>query len=499
VLRAPRAAPAGTGSAATPAPDVTPAAPTHAAPPTARAWAETARTVGVTTTAVAATTATATALAEPAATGSAAAATAVQGQAVAAVGTALSTPEADRPPVPRPTRPQPRRRPWTVRGLHVLQLVVWEVAVAAVLAVHRQPPSVLVPVAAVAVLAVALTAVRLRGRWLYSWVVLWVRYRTRQRSAPLVADGDASSTAVAEALLGSLSRGAHLDEFVVDEQIAGLVVHAGGVSALIETSPGGDDPTAEAIRTLPPLTALLPPADAGEPSVSVQLLVQTVPAPAWVGDDSPAAVSYRQLTGGTVPARRRCWVALQVLRSPDDGGLDELRAALANSVRRVRRQLHRADLRTQLLGPDDLVAALLGVAGLEAGPDGSPVPGAGDLAAERTEEAWTTWRAGELVHSTFRLLDWPLLDQPAGQQLVDRLGTTTTVSTTIAVAARRVGAEDVELATSLRVVLPVPDALPGVTAQLAATAADCGARVQRLDGRQVHGMAAAMPFGGFLR
>ncbi|KQS73746.1 type VII secretion protein EccE [Modestobacter sp. Leaf380] len=440
-------------------------------------------------------------VAEEAAAPQAEAAAAPQGAAVAALDNAVAAPDGDVPTRPRPTRPVRRRRPWTVGGLHVLQLVVWEAAVAAVLTVHRQSPAVLVPVAVVATLAVLLTAVRVRGRWLHQWLGLWLRFRARRRSVALGGPGDTTAD-VARTVLDSLARGSSLGLLRVGDDEVGTIVHTTGLSVLVETSPEGGDPTAEATRTLPPLTALLPPVeddDATVPALAVQLLVQTVPAPAWAGADDPAALSYRQLTGGTVPARRRCWVALQVVRRPDDDGTADLEAPLVNGLRRLRRQLERAGLRTQVLGPDDLAAALIGVAGLEAGPQGLPRGGDAALTGARVTETWTGWSAGTVVHTTFRLLDWPSLESPAGQELVDRLGTSTAVSTTVSLAARRVSADQVELATSLRVVLPGSAALDDVTARLQAEATSCGARVERLDGRQAAGMAAAVAFGGFLR
>ena len=478
-------------------------APRAAAPPMpygasrAHGWASSARSVQVTAAAAPS------AVADQQVAGGAVAAPAIQGEAIGALDTALAAPEVPEPDRPRPTRPLRRRRPWTVGGVHVLQLVLWEAAVAAVLAVHRQPLAVLVPVAVVAGLAVLLTAVRRRGRWLHQWLGLWLRYRVRRRSVPLGAPGD-GSIEVATTVLDALSRGSHLGRVLVDDTEVGTIVHTTGLSVLVETSPEGGDPTAEATRTLPPLTSLLPPAEDGGPAMAVQLLVQTVPAPAWVGAGDPAALSYRQLTGGTAPARRRCWVALQVLRSPDDDGTAGLEPPLVNGLRRLRRQLSRAGLRTQLLGPDDLAGALIGVAGLEAGPGGRPRGADQALAGAAVTETWTTWAAGSARHTAFRLLDWPSLDSPAGQELIDRLGTSAAVPTTVSVAARRVSADQVELATSLRVVLPgvggsEAAALDDVTARITGLATECGARVERLDGRQAAGMAAAVAFGGFLR
>lgn len=503
-LRAPRAAqPASAPQPATlpPMPYRGQAGPT-AAPTAAPAWSAVPA-------ATATSTATSTAAAAPAAealgaTDAAALADGrTQGDAVPAVDSAL--PGTQHPERTRPGRPRPRRRAWMLGPFHLLQVVVWQAAVAVVLAVHREPLPVLVPVAAVAAVAVVLTAVRVRGRWLYSWAALVARFRVRRRRTPLAAQGPGTVVtvaAVADALLGAVSPEARVEPVVLDDQDAGLVVHRDGVAVVLATVATTDDATTDPARTLPPLTALLPPDESGDLPVVVQLLVQTVPAPGWTGDTDPAAVSYRQLTGGRVPARRRSWVVVQVSRLPDDDRTADLVTTLANAVRRVRRQLGRASLRTHLLGVDDLRAALVGVAGLDAGPDGAVRPQAADgRGAEaprsvETVETWGSWRAGGVEHVTYRLLDWPSLEAVPGQDLVDRLGTVSGLQTTVSVAARRTG-ELVELSCSLRVRLPGGPADP--TAALVDTAAEAGARLERLDGRHRAGMAAALPLGGFLR
>ncbi|WP_191328561.1 type VII secretion protein EccE, partial [Klenkia taihuensis] len=418
-----------------------------------------------------------------------------QGAAVPALDSALP---GSRPPERvRPGRPAPRRRPWTLGPFHLLQVVVWEAAAAVVLAVHRQPPAVLVPVAVLAGAAVLVTAVRVRGRWLHSWVALAARFRARRRRTPLTAGG-AGPAPVVDALLDAVSPEARVQAVRFDDADAGLVVHRDGVAVVLSLAPTTEDPTTEPVRTLPPLTALLPPDESGDLPVAVQLLVQTVPAPGWTGDTDPAAVSYRELTGGQVPARRRSWVVLQVARLPEDDRVDDLVTTVANAVRRVRRQLERASLRSHLLGPDDLRAALLGVAGLDAGPDGVVRAVSGAAEPPEAVETWRSWRAGGVEHVTYRLVDWPSLDAAAGQDLVDRLGTAAGLQTTVSVAARRSG-DRVELATALRVRVPAGTGADELAAVLSRTAADAGARVEPLHGRHRFGMAAALPLGGFLR
>jgi len=72
-----------------------------------------------------------------------------------------------------------------------------------------------------------------------------------------------------------------------------------------------------------------------------------------------------------------------------------------------------------------------------------------------------------------------------------------TLATTVAVAVRRNGT-DLELETGVRMTLPDRAAVKRATLQIDEIAHLAGARVRRLDGEQVFGLAASLPFGGFL-
>ena len=392
----------------------------------------------------------------------------------------------DRPPAPVPTRPRVPRRPWTLGGLHLVQVLVWELALVAVLAVHREPLPVLVPVATVAVLALLLTTVRLSGRW--AWQVLAARLRFRGRRRRTDPPG-ADPVAAADAVLGAVTRGGWIDVVRVDGVDAAVFDHAGGASVVVEASPATTHPFDDRVPVLPALGSLLPAPEDGGPQVTVQLLVQTVPAPGVLGPEDPAAVSYRELTGGSVPARRRSWIALQVQRPPVDTDEEDLRQALVNAVRRVQRQVRRAGLRGHLLGPEDARAGVLTLVG--GAPDGTPPGG--------TRETWRAWHGGDLQHVTLHVARWPDLgDGDAARAWVDRLGEVPALTTTVSVAARRTG-DELDLEGTVRLVLPPGDDARAAVTALVEQARALGGTVRRLDGEHAAGVAATLPLGGFLR
>lgn len=401
---------------------------------------------------------------------------------------ALDAVDTQRPdPVVSPSQPAPRRRPTALFGIHVGQVITWQLVIIGVLFAIPQPLAILIPVSLAGLVLLGLTAVRPRGRWLYEWFGLWLRYITRRRRVAVPAGKDA-----AIALLGSVLRGGQLQTLEIEGAKAALVVHAGGMTVLVETMPASRELIVDASPAIPPLTVLLPLGEEGEPVISAQIVVSTVPAPGPLDQKSPAVLSYRSLGRGMVPAHRRSWIALQALRTADDHDDVALRAALSNAVSRLQRRLRKAKLRGHVLDHDRSVADLLSLSRLDA----RPGKGANATAPE-IHESWNSWSTGRETQTAFRLLDWPDLASPAGPDFVDRLITVPTLSTTVSVAARRQG-DEVELEAAVRIVLPDTDTIESTTEEIATIASSYSARVQRLDGEQVFGVAASLPLGGFL-
>lgn len=395
-------------------------------------------------------------------------------------------PEAELPPR-APGRPYLPRTPGTLFGLHAGQIVSWQVAVLAVLLVLEQPQWALNTVAGIALLLLILTVIPVQGRWLFQWLALWIRYTSRRRrwTIPHTEEG------AFDVLLKAVTRGGELESLEIDGTSVALIRHAGGLTAVLAPIPSDSGSIVESAQLLPPLTELLPPGDEGEPVVSAQFVVHCIPGPSMSVESTAAASSYRQLGSGTVPSRRQCWVALQALHTADDHTDDVLCAALTSAVRRVQRRLRKAGMRAQPLNQDAAVGDFLALARLDAIPRGDEHRGA------VIHEHWRSWSAAAEVQTTFRLLDWPDLSTPHTRNFLDWLAAVPTLATTVAVAARRNG-EELELEAAVRMTLPDSKAVRPATRQAREVVGRAGARMQRLDGEQVFGVAASLPLGGFL-
>lgn len=393
---------------------------------------------------------------------------------------------------PAPSRPRSPRRAGRIGTLAVGQVLTWEAAILAVAAVHQQPLPLLIPVALLAGLALVVSAVRVRGRWGYEWLGLWLRFQTRRRARRISDDTESDPSSLVDGVLASVARGARISAMELDDGTAALISHEGGFTVLVEVVPAHQRQFIEVSHPLPPISVLLPPGEPGEPELAVQAVIHTVPAPGLRGAQDSAAVSYRQLTGGGLPARRRCWVAFQAMHTPDERRAVDLQAALINAVSRLQRRLRSFGLRGHVLAPEETVAELRSLIRLES----SDPRQAGASTAVR--ERWSVWSTGEQVHTCFGILDWPDPTEDRAAGLLDRLMMTPSLATTVALAARHAGSEEIEVEATLRLTLPSQDAVGRATEKLRTTASAYGARVRRLDGEQVFGVAASLPLGGFL-
>lgn len=412
--------------------------------------------------------------------------------------------EPETEPEPGPviaTKPVPKRPVVALFGLRAGQVVSWELAVLAVILVYRERLTILLPAAAVALSLLALTTIRHQGRWLYQWLGLWLRYRTRRRRRAITDAEDAAPEDIARVLLTAVVRGAEIIPVEVDERDVALISHAGGLTAVLEVTPLDAGHVVEPSQLLPPLPALLPSAEIGEPVISVQIIIQSIPAPNFFGLGDSASISYRELAGGIVPATRGCWLALQAQHIAEEYTATDLQESVIRAVNRMQRRLRKSGLRARLLNRDEIVAELLSLARVD--PHDLPANGASRrgrrLAMPAMEESWRTWSAGPQAHTTFRLLEWPDLAVSAGREFMDGLVASPTLATTVTVAARRrVPTDDVELEAAVRVTLPGNGAVDLATEEMRILLALAGGQIERMDGEQVFGVGATLPLGGFL-
>ncbi|WP_157756978.1 type VII secretion protein EccE [Plantactinospora sp. KBS50] len=388
---------------------------------------------------------------------------------------------------------RPHRFRAAVGAVHVGQLVAWQVALAAILAASRHGPMLTMSVTGVAVVLLAPTVIRRRGRWLHQWLSVWLRYRFRRHLLP--ATGGSQSLN----LLTFVEESAEVEALDLDDQPVAVITHRGGLSVVFEVDPADGALVGGPPRALPSPAALLPARDSEAPPIAAQMLVQIAPAPRALNGPGVDR-SYRELVNGDVPAQRRTWLVLQAVRTADFYLDRDLRPALISAIRRSRRQLRQSRIGARLLSRDELLAAVAYLARLPAQAETQGVYG---TASERMigRETWRGWANGDFPQSCYRMVRWPRMPWQVDPVLCQLPG----VSSVVSIAAtrddgvrNRTGA-DVAVEVGIRLIAGNPTVLAAGDRALTAAVRTGGGRIERMDGEQVYGLAATLPFGGFLR
>ncbi|MGH3648596.1 MAG: type VII secretion protein EccE [Micromonosporaceae bacterium] len=424
-------------------------------------------------------------------------------------------------------------------GVHATQIVLWQAAIAFVLASLGRHMAVTIAAVVVAGLILIFTAIWYRGRWVYQWIGLRLSYLSRPRALVTGAHADRRSE-----LLGFVQPGATADTVETDEYEIGVLDHIGGAAAIIEIATESSL-VVERPVSLPSPASLLPPHDPDAPPVSLQLLLQAVPAPTLTAVSVSAASSYYALTNGSVPSQRRAWLVLQLGHSAGYSS-EQMRQGVGNSVRRLVRRLRQEGISARPLDREEALSTLANLAHLNA----STIETSAAVAAAATgatidiraimarsgvdphgsltplvQEHWDVWWSESIAQACFVIKRWPSLDTPAGQHLISQLTSVPSLATTVSLASRRVPppamepprpdkrderkpdrnppkpavhADEVTVELTVRIAAPNVQRLASVSNALAERAKKCGARLERLDGQQARGVAATLPLGGFL-
>ncbi|MFY1696751.1 MULTISPECIES: type VII secretion protein EccE [unclassified Solwaraspora] len=387
----------------------------------------------------------------------------------------------------RPRRIRPGTGPFALG-----QLVYWQLALTALLAAYQRGPMTALLAAAVLVPLVAPTVVRVRGRWLYQWLAVWLRFRLRSRRLPAGGGNRALD------LLRFVADPATVGAVEVAGRTAATISHSGGLCGVLELDPADGSLFVGSALSLPSPATLLPAADPAAPPVAVQLLVQVAAAPR--AGRGLVERSYRELTGGDVPAHRRAWLVVQVMRTPDSYTDTVLTPVLVSALRRVQRQLKQERMPARLLGRDDLLTAIGYLAALPGRLDAGNVYG---TASDRVtaQETWHAWWSGQVPQVCRRLLRWPELPW----QLDDVLRQLPMVDTVVSVAVTRepphptqVGDQEVIVSAAVRLTATDPATLAAGDHALTEAVRERGGLTERIDGEHAQGLAATLPLGGFL-
>jgi type VII secretion protein EccE len=371
-------------------------------------------------------------------------------------------------------------------------LLLVEVVVVAVLAtLTHGTVAVAVAVVAGALLLVP-TLARRHGRW---WLErrLMRRWFTLRRKASAVSYGDDARVAQLRRLAPGL---VIQDVTAADGAPIGVARDDAGWYGAVALAPStqgdhGDIPLDVLVGGL---------AEAEQPGVVLQVVVQTMPAPSIdTHPSSPAGYSYRQLLArfGTapLPAEQATWIAVRLdARSlaeaaPDDSAdLEAAPGVVAALVRKVAKSLRHAGIGHRLLDADGLLDVLVRACDLEqAAHDPQPV---------QPHEEWSEWRSPRLAHRSFWVRDWPAVGEAA--RWLGLLATTPAVTTVAVTLAPEDGGRTADMRALVRVAAPPPD-LAQVCQAIRRAAKEARAELFPLDGEQGPAVYASAPTGGGAR
>jgi hypothetical protein len=169
-------------------------------------------------------------------------------------------------------------------------------------------------------------------------------------------------------------------------------------------------------------------------------------------------------------------LAVRVLRDDSGWSGDDLRRALAGTVRRVRRRLDQERIPHRPLGHEAILAALADLAHHHpAGP---------------VRESWPGLYAGGLRQASLRIGHLAPLRPELAEQVVPRLLAVPATAVTVSLAASRTGADLV-----VRVAAPNAAGLATVVQAVRRLLGAVGLAVRRMDGEHLDGLAATLPLG----
>jgi hypothetical protein len=380
----------------------------------------------------------------------------------------LAPPMRPTPPAPAPRQGPPPKETWTrhvrayVRRLSPVQVICWQVAAIAVVLTVKQPWPVLAGTSAGAAVLLALTSVRIGGRWLYELTGLAAAFAVRDRRQDLPENGGTPGMTLA--LLGMLLPGSTIRTLETSHGPAMAISHQGGLTAQLKPQ----TVSREVVDALPMPAALLPTVsdNAGQHhTFGVQLVLHV-----GVRPEQP----------------RRLLVAVHAARTVDTPADAELTLAVRNAMRRVRRALGRAGVQTEPLAEEPALSAIGGLAHVTGG-------------RNEVREDWKFWRTGPVSQSVFVLTGWDTLtDTQARRVVTGLLAGIPGVAATVTLGARTQRKGDPRAGATLRLAATTEAAIQAAAKTITDRFAPTGVRLARLDGAHVHGVAASLPIGVFL-
>ncbi|MBO0869452.1 MAG: type VII secretion protein EccE [Micromonosporaceae bacterium] len=353
---------------------------------------------------------------------------------------------------------------------------LWQLAVLAVLAAALTPSPGRLLFAAACVLVAAPTALRLGGRWLDQWVLVWWRYQRRagrRFAAPL------------DAALPGLTTQAHTDR---SGKQFGLISDGAGWVAVLRL---GASPTDRLEYRLPDVLGELSRAvrTADIRPAGVQLLAWAVPTP------GKAAGS----------AWRVFWVAVRFDPQTDPeaadargGGDAGAQRAAATAAQRLELQLRARGVPARVLAEAELRSELSSSLGVDIVKPGTTGPATASVPS--TVERWRYWSIGALHHATYRMRS--LSSRPAAlAEVLTSVAQPPALTTCVSVLFRpaRRGGGVPRPQVTVRFAVPAGKGPFAVRGALRRAGTGLRRQVTPMNGEHFFGVRATLPIADHLR
>lgn len=414
--------------------------------------------------------------------------------------------EGGRPRTPASTMLRTESRTSRVGPVQLQQLVLIELAVAALLIGAAIDELMLVPAGVLATILVLFALLRRQQRSIRDWLstVLAMRARKRMAAHPLTRRVDAGLAPAVECA-PELQTYAFLDR---DRRTVGMLGDGSFLTAVVRVEAGAKAlRPAMGARALP--MGLLHDALEVDGIVleSVQLVQHVQPAPAThLPEHAVARQSYAPLQEQTgSPALRLTWVALKLdaelcheAVQARGGGLEGAQRCLVRAADQLASRITGAGFRATVLNEEELVSAVATSACVNpiataraSQPDAPPT--------RRTAETARAWRCDDRWHTTYAIGRWPELGRAATPlpRLVSLLtavpALTTTFSLTLGRASRR---ESAAVTGHVRVTGRTDAELTAARHHVERAARGAKVGLVRLDREQLPGVLASLPLGG---
>ncbi|MEU9377634.1 type VII secretion protein EccE [Streptomyces sp. NPDC048255] len=401
--------------------------------------------------------------------------------------------------------PHPKSSPGRFGPFRLQQLVLLQVAAAALLVAWVIEPLLLVPAGVLAVVLVLLAVVRRHQRSLPEWIgsALAMRARRRRTASLAVPTGTEPGLAPLVEADPALRTLTFSDR---DRRPVGMIGDGTFLTAVVQVD---TDATAlrpdRAARPLPLAVVRDILEVDGIRLESAQLVQHTQPAPApHLPAQSMATRNYAPLQARTgTPAVRLTWIALKL--DPElcpeavaarGGGLGGAQRCVVRAADQLASRLAGAGFRATVLTEQELTAAL--ATSSCANPMAITQAGRSASTGRRTEETPRTWRCDDRRHTTYWIGRWPQLGGAGAAlpQFVALLTSLPALATNFSLTMARAERHGVTLTGHVRVTGRSDEELVSARRELERTARGVKAGLVRLDREQVPGLLASLPLGG---